>query len=1200
TTGAHTVIKGGNICAMGGDIFSVMINDDVTGGDMVIEKDACFYAEKGIDATPVNGAGERVYPVLIDNPDNLRIFVDFKEYPFTTSPGRTDACVYLTHGYHDIRVGSGKNIYVDNPEIGASVLEKQYGDFTVINPNNDPNAVSYFSGVLSVKKSTPITIKNTNPAIATRDRISILPRTDANITLAGVNINDNISSPISISRGNDDAGNVTITLAKDTENTVYGTDAGIELDGKNGSLTIEGEGTLIASGSRNSAAIGSRKNKAVSNITINGGTIYARHSDFGSGAAAIGSGKIEAGASINSGYAVNNITINGGTVYANSDFAPAVGAGVCEQKLPVNSITVNGGMLIADSNYGEYTIGGEETKEVVINGGVITAKSSTEGKGGIAASKTVIENMASVKTTRVTGPVNGNGKSVSLNTVTVNEEKNVIIDGAPFPYTSHNGENKVYIYLAKDQKTDYTPRINVIESERGTVTYSPKAPKAGDKVTLNVWENEGYSFGKFTLSPEIEIDEDNSFIMPDESVTIGAEFNRIGTITVKDCVNGTVIPSKTSAPSGETITLCVIPDEGMVLSGLTVSPESTVLTGRKFVMPEEDNTVSCTCVPGDYTVTWNVNGKKTTDTVKFGAPITVPEDPEIDGYTFIGWTPAVAEAMPGEDVEYTAEFAADSYIAEFTADSKTVAKVPYTMGDKAIKEPAVPEKVGYTGKWEEYTLTAGGISVEAVYTPIEYSARFIANGELVDTVAYTMETLSLDEPDVPEKAGYTGVWSDYTLTVGGITVKAVYTPAVHEHTFAAKYSYNETAHWYAALCGHDVVLGLAVHTFGDGVAEGNITKYTCTECGYVKTVTGTQEDIAKALASAKTAAGNAIDSVAKDGSEDVEKYAARAKAEIAKLTDISEVNVQLAAAIEEIISMKTEAAVADALAALDDVTASTDKSKSLVKEARLLLGKAESPEEVDAILADVLTKIEAAESAEAEITEAKTAAKEAIAEKAGEKQSDEMKGIIADVYAVIDAAQTAEQAAAAKKLGEASVQTQLDKEAADASLAEARAEAAELTEKLNKANDDLNKSKADLEKIKDEKAELEKQLKELKDKADAQKTEIASLNEQIAAKDAQITAKENEINSLKAEAESYEKTISDLKAQIKSTEETINSLNAQLNDAKKEIERLKEQGGDPGTGNICSKCGKVHANDLWGKIACFFNRIGNWFRNLFK
>ena len=1344
TTGAHTVIKGGNICAMGGDIFSVMINDDVTGGDMVIEKNACFYAEKGIDANPVNGAGERVYPVIIDNPDEITIAVDARRFPFKVLPGRTDACVYLTHGKHDVRVVGGENIYTDNPEIGASVLEKQYGDFTVINPNNDPNAVSYFNGVLSVKKSTPITIKNTNPAIATRNRISILPRTDANITLAGVNINDNISSPISISRGTDDAGNVTITLAKDTENTVYGANAGIELGGKNGSLTIDGEGTLIASGSGNSAAIGSGKNKAVSNITINGGTIYARLSDFGSGAAAIGSGKIEAGASIDSGYAVNNITINGGTVYAGSDFAPAVGAGVCEKKLPVNSITVNGGMLIADSNYGEYTIGGEETKEVVINGGVVTAKSSTEGKGGIAASKTVIENMASVKATRVTGPVNGNGKSVSLNTVTVNEGKNVIIDGVPFPYTSHNGENKVYIYLARTEKIDYTPRIKVIESERGTVTYSPKVPRAGDRVTLNALENEGYSFGKFTISPEIEIDEDNSFIMPDEPVTIGAEFNRIGKITVKDCVNGTIIPSKTSAPSGETITLCVIPDEGMVLSTLTVSPESAVLTGRKFVMPEEDVTVSCTCVPGDYTVTWNVNGKKTTDTVKFGAPIKAPEDPKMEGYDFIGWTPDIAATMPAEDVEYFAVFVSDSYIAEFKAGSKTVAKVPYTMGDKVIEEPSVPEKVGYSCKWEAYTLTAGGITVNAVYTPIEYKARFVANGELVKSVAYTMETVSITEPAVPEKSGYTGTWSDYALTVGGITVKAVYTPAVHEHTFDTKYSSNDAAHWFASTCDHDVVSGLAAHTFGEGVVEGNVTKYTCTRCKYVKTVTNAGEDT-KELEAIISDAQSAVDKAAADGDDAVRKYADETKTAIGKLTSGSEVTKKLAEAIDTINKMKTQKAASDALDTLNSVTASTSKGKSIVRMAKLLVNEAGSPEEIDAILTDALTKLEAEESAEAEITGMKTAAKEAVTEKAGEKLSDEMKSIVADIEAVIDAAQTAKQVAAAKELGIACVQTQLDKEKADASLEKAKTSLTEaqtsLTEKaealktaqnkLKEANEALEQAKKDLKEAKDdikaktealesaeenlskaqkelnetknnltektnalieaqkelkeanealkkaneqvealtvnlkkaqdeltetnialnevksslelaesEKAALKKQLEDkekeleaLKKSAEAKDEEIAALEKSVSELENQIKEKDNEISEKENIIGNLEKSISNLEAsvrtketevaqkteEIKNLENNVENLktevtNAQkdianknlqieeltekLHEAQAEIEELKKE--TAGHDDVCSKCGKNHKDNFWGRIVCFFNRIGNFFRNLFK
>ena len=45
--------------------------------------------------------------------------------------------------------------------------------------------------------------------------------------------------------------------------------------------------------------------------------------------------------------------------------------------------------------------------------------------------------------------------------------------------------------------------------------------------------------------------------------------------------------------------------------------------------------------------------------------------------------------------------------------------IKYTVEDREIEEPEVPEKSGYVGRWEEYTLTMGNITVEAVYTKIE-------------------------------------------------------------------------------------------------------------------------------------------------------------------------------------------------------------------------------------------------------------------------------------------------------------------------------------------------------------------------------------------------------------------------------------------------------------------------------------------------
>ncbi len=1149
-TGENTVINGGCLNIQGGTNCSIEINENETGGKLVITQNACVITENGIDAVPVNEKGERVYPAIIPNTNFDTIIVDGEALPhWVTNEDDGNAYIYLNAKNHEITV-NGEPIDFE-PFNEEGYAEKQYGDFTVLNPTFDPNAVSYENGVLTVKKSSPITIKNTNPDTETRNRIEILPNVDADITLAGVNINlrDVGGSPISIGAGYDGfakSGKVKITLEKDTENILHGGTAGISMAGKYGSLTIDGEGTLYVTGEHDSAAIGSSANKDAGDITINGGTIHATAGGYfnfyGSGAAAIGSGKIGAEASITSGYATGNITINGGKVYANSAQAPAVGAGVCEQNLTSKKITVNGGMLIATSDTGEYSIGGSKTEGVVITGGIVTAATRTEGKGGITcAGHVIIENTASVKAPRVTDPTNGFGKSVSLNVIPIDPAYDVYLNGKGYKCIGHNGESKIYLYLAEDEKIEKTPHIEFEESERGIVTCLPDFPKPGDEVTPIALLYEGYSFVGFEISPDVEL-KDGSFIMPDSDLTIKGIFAKVGTVTVTESEHGRVMPSKSLVSSGEKVTLRALPDEGYELDMLTVTTAALEADGKSFIMPEEDVTITCTFKEKTHTVTWNADGETTQDDVLFGSEIVKPEDPKKEGFTFKGWTPEIPETMPDADLEFYAVFEPITYTAKFIADGTEIGSVEYTLNMDKLDEPAVPEKIGYTGKWEAYTLAAGGITVNAVYTPIEYTARFIANGELVADIAYTMETVSITEPEVPEKAGYIGAWGDYALTAGGITVKAVYTPAVHEHTFDTDYDYNDIIHWHPALCDHDVVSGIAVHTFVKGAVNGDETEYTCTVCDYVKTVTETEEGLEKALIDVITAAENAIDSISKDGGEDVEQYAAEVKTEIEKLTDISEVNKQLAAAIEEINAMKTEAAVDDALAALDEVTATTDKSKSLVKEAQLLLAKAQSPEEVDAILADVLTKIEAAESAEADVTLAKTDAKDAIEEMAGEKQSDEMKSIIADVESVIDAAQTTEQVAAALELGEAPVQTQLDKEAAEASLEEAKTSLADAESALMEAQNAL-KEKADaLEEAEDKLEEANKALDKAKKDLDAKDEEIKTAEESLA-------AAQTELDEIKKE-------LAEKSDALKTAQDNLANANKSLEDANKQVEAL--------------------------------------------
>ncbi|MBR5620524.1 MAG: Ig-like domain repeat protein [Clostridia bacterium] len=68
------------------------------------------------------------------------------------------------------------------------------------------------------------------------------------------------------------------------------------------------------------------------------------------------------------------------------------------------------------------------------------------------------------------------------------------------------------------------------------------------------------------------------------------------------------------------------------------------------------------------------------------------------------------------------------HYAAFYADGTLVENVPYTIDTKSITEPAVPEKVGHTGAWPDYTLKVGGTQIDAVYTPNPQTVNFDPNG----------------------------------------------------------------------------------------------------------------------------------------------------------------------------------------------------------------------------------------------------------------------------------------------------------------------------------------------------------------------------------------------------------------------------------------------------------------------------------------
>lgn len=113
----------------------------------------------------------------------------------------------------------------------------------------------------------------------------------------------------------------------------------------------------------------------------------------------------------------------------------------------------------------------------------------------------------------------------------------------------------------------------------------------------------------------------------------------------------------------------------------------------------------------------------------------------------------------------------------FRAGGEIIEEVVFDPSSKILVFPEPPVVEGYTGAWKTFDPAAGSFDTEAVYTPIEYKVTFMADGEVVGVVPFTLETTSMSLPKIPDKPGFIGEWPPFSLTIENMTVEAVYTPA---------------------------------------------------------------------------------------------------------------------------------------------------------------------------------------------------------------------------------------------------------------------------------------------------------------------------------------------------------------------------------------------------------------------------------------
>ena len=200
--------------------------------------------------------------------------------------------------------------------------------------------------------------------------------TAAKVTLSNVNINAS-GAAVSVS------GNVELVITG-TNILRSGEDrAGLEKADDDGTLTIDGTGSLEAYGGNEAAGIGSRANNNVRNIVINGGTITAECT--GRDGAGIGGG--------HSGKA-ENIRINGGVVTATGgEWSYGIGSGYNEYSLLPTTITITGGTVKAIAGKPGAAIGAlASANDLTMTGGSLTVQKFENSWGWIISpSSTIVE-----------------------------------------------------------------------------------------------------------------------------------------------------------------------------------------------------------------------------------------------------------------------------------------------------------------------------------------------------------------------------------------------------------------------------------------------------------------------------------------------------------------------------------------------------------------------------------------------------------------------------------------------------------------------------------------------------------------------------------------------------------------------------------------------------------------------------------------
>ena len=587
--------------------------------------------------------------------------------------------------------------------------------------------------------------------------------------------------------------------------------AGIQKE-DDGQLTIDGSGSLEATGGESGAGIGGASGKPGNNITINGGTITASGKAGKGWGAGIGGGKGQGG---------SNITIRGGNVKAIPGAeAAGIGGGF---KGNGTNISIEGGTVRAESGGGSggtAAIGsgrvGGNGENIQITGGDITLKKAGADDVGIGGngieipvaatfggSLTYLDADGNKDTTKTNiekyGPV-VNGKAVN----SVNYAD--ILGNGALSYdkdTKTLSLNKSYTDVDKYYEGDLTinaPETDIVlDGGRYPVLKGKLVIEDAADVTLTstvsraVWGNADITCtGKLSITCENYAVDGNLTVNKASSVELTGKSGNGGTVTGAAVFNNTcpvTIRNTDANAKGAAGSISYSGDyvyctaEGGALTDPRIKPIAANAS-YLHIVPSELHSIT---VPDGCTVTldgknFDVDGKNF-DTAHAGQTVTVTAPDKGDHFEFAGWTISPDSVTLNNADKLTATFTMpdeavtlknsynqlyDIEVENGTTD-KAKAKVNETLTVKAVK-PADPGKEFSGWKIVEHKSEGKGTFADAASETTTFTLT--EAGKVTLKAMYRIPREITADPDTVTltKTGGQPVMTNY---FAGDTVQAV-------------------------------------------------------------------------------------------------------------------------------------------------------------------------------------------------------------------------------------------------------------------------------------------------------------------------------------------------------------------------------------------------------------------------------------------